>query len=419
LCTFENVQILRQLLSALRYLHELKPPIGHRDIKPDNILVLYRHSSGIYVKFADFGLAKAADYLKTFCGTLQWAAPEIYNKISNKEAAADIRYSVAVDIWSLGVVIASQECGLPPYKDSYQASALAWIRAVLQHVATREDNKNELLCFLLDTMLVVNPQERKKAAYCHEEALRLSNCGSRQPFIRRISPGGHGEYTCSDTDESDKKSDLSTSTPSIPDVQPSMGHGEAASINSSLIADLGYRGTDRINSIVNLTGAGTSQDSVLSTPAAQLRQERNNSVASPQENVLDSLVWNPKPASSSSNHDAAAMGACSAQINVRPEGADASFLIRHYLGGRAQENKAQEAVEVSQVRGGEPRQPERKRIWPEDRNPLVSAHQFYTNSTQGNAGCDNTVGRHSHLSGALRVGKRRRKVASGENLGSA
>jgi serine/threonine protein kinase len=241
--------------------------------------VLYRRSSGIHVKFADFGLAKAADYLKTFCGSLPWAAPEIYNKVPDPKAAADDRYSVAVDIWSLGVVIASRECGLPYYEDSYRTSAVAWIRAVLQHVEGYEEKGNELLYFLLNTMLIVNPQERKGAPYCHDEALRLSNCDSRRPFLHRISRSRLNGYRSSDTNESDEDSDPGTPTPYIPGTQHSKGHEgaseestirlgpradgmqtlaetTAASIDPSLIENLGYRGTNMINSIVNSTESG-------------------------------------------------------------------------------------------------------------------------------------------------------------------
>ncbi|KAF1994018.1 kinase-like protein [Amniculicola lignicola CBS 123094] len=418
LSTFENVQVLRQLLSALQYLHGQNPPIGHRDIKPDNILVLYRRSSGIYVKFADFGLAKAADYLKTFCGTMQFAAPEIYKKAPDPVAAADVRYSVAVDIWSLGVVIASRECGLPYYKESYRTSAVAWIQVVLQHVKDHQEKGNRLLYFLLDTMLIVNPQERKGAPYCHDEALRLSNCDSRHPFLYRISRSRLNRYTSSDTNESDEDSDLGTPTPSIPSTQPSMGHegaSEEPTIRLSLIADLGYRGTDMINSIVNLTESRTSQGSGTSTPKAQQCQGPDNSVALPRGSVLHSVLWKPEPATFSSNHDAAATEDGGPQNDARLEELDVSFLVRYHLGGGAQDNEAQQAVEFPEVAAGEPRQPGRKRTWPEDRSPLASADRSLTDPTPGVVvpQRDSTVGRDGSSSRVLRAGKRRKSVAAG------
>lgn len=98
LSTFESTQVLSQLTSALEYLHNRQPPVAHRDIKPANILVSKREDDGIYVKFADFGLSKAADTLEAFCGTLEWAAPEICLKAANRKGAANDTYRVAVDI---------------------------------------------------------------------------------------------------------------------------------------------------------------------------------------------------------------------------------------------------------------------------------------------------------------------------------
>lgn len=67
--TFHNKQVVTQLLSALTYLHGCQPQIVHENIKPQNILILSWAPDGVYVKFADFGLLKQADYLNTFCGT--------------------------------------------------------------------------------------------------------------------------------------------------------------------------------------------------------------------------------------------------------------------------------------------------------------------------------------------------------------
>ncbi len=68
----------RQVCSALEYLHKRK--ITHRDIKPDNILIA--SNEPFVVKLSDFGLSKVITneetFLKTFCGTLLYCAPEVY-----------------------------------------------------------------------------------------------------------------------------------------------------------------------------------------------------------------------------------------------------------------------------------------------------------------------------------------------------
>lgn len=53
----DNLKWLDQLLDALDYLHNLKPPIIHRDIKPQNLKLNFRRK----IKLLDFGIAKSVD----------------------------------------------------------------------------------------------------------------------------------------------------------------------------------------------------------------------------------------------------------------------------------------------------------------------------------------------------------------------
>ncbi|GAB1312100.1 hypothetical protein MFIFM68171_02310 [Madurella fahalii] len=84
----------------------------HRDISTGNILVYSRDYDGIFIKFADFGLAKEGEQLTTHCGHRTYLAPEIHRKWCKVPRSA-ASYTSAVDIWSAGVVITELLCGLP------------------------------------------------------------------------------------------------------------------------------------------------------------------------------------------------------------------------------------------------------------------------------------------------------------------
>ncbi|KAF2146467.1 uncharacterized protein K452DRAFT_65976 [Aplosporella prunicola CBS 121167] len=115
-----------QILSSLAYLHSKQ--ITHRDIKPDNILIASEQP--LNVKLSDFGLSKVVSnnetFLKTFCGTLLYCAPEVFPHYDNYERGTKRRrhesgkkyhsYSQSVDIWSFGAVLWYSLCGKPPFE---------------------------------------------------------------------------------------------------------------------------------------------------------------------------------------------------------------------------------------------------------------------------------------------------------------
>ncbi|CAG9333125.1 unnamed protein product [Blepharisma stoltei] len=87
--------ILKQLLSAVSYLHSLN--IVHRDLKPENI-VFEESLDDLSVKIIDFGTAikiKPDERLSESLGTLYYTAPEVFDK----------NYNEKCDLWSIGVIM--------------------------------------------------------------------------------------------------------------------------------------------------------------------------------------------------------------------------------------------------------------------------------------------------------------------------
>ncbi|KAK3305052.1 protein kinase [Chaetomium strumarium] len=174
LSTGECLQILRQCLSALVYLHGHRPPIVHRDIKPSNILVQHRHADDIHVKLGDFGLSREGPDPTTMCGSWLYAAPEVLEEMDNRKAAHYDRrsYTLAVDIWSLGVAVFECACHLP----CRTATGLLWCNEIVKKL--RQDlsrNPDGLKQFLWDAMVILQPEMRWTAQACYNQVLLLAN----------------------------------------------------------------------------------------------------------------------------------------------------------------------------------------------------------------------------------------------------
>jgi serine/threonine protein kinase len=90
----QAVDVIKQVCLGVAVAHAESPPIVHRDIKPQNILVGY-DANGLRVRVADFGLAKRVNPLTLLVssrGTLQFKAPESF----------DNHESPAADVWAIG-----------------------------------------------------------------------------------------------------------------------------------------------------------------------------------------------------------------------------------------------------------------------------------------------------------------------------
>ena len=136
----------RQIASALDYCH--RNSIVHRDLKIENILI----SKTGDIKIIDFGLSNLFEprgHLKTFCGSLYFAAPELLQ--------AKAYTGPEVDVWSFGIVLYVLVCGKVPFDDQSMPQLHAKIkRGVVEYPPWLSVECRSLIARMLNT----NPQER-------------------------------------------------------------------------------------------------------------------------------------------------------------------------------------------------------------------------------------------------------------------
>ncbi|EON63262.1 CAMK/CAMKL/AMPK protein kinase [Coniosporium apollinis CBS 100218] len=139
-------KFFQQIVCAVEYCHRHK--IVHRDLKPENLLL----DESLNVKIADFGLSNImtdGNFLKTSCGSPNYAAPEV---ISGKLYAGP-----EVDVWSCGVILYVLLVGRLPFDDEYIP---ALFRKIAQGNYTVPNYLSAGAVRLIKKMLVVNPMNR-------------------------------------------------------------------------------------------------------------------------------------------------------------------------------------------------------------------------------------------------------------------
>jgi len=105
-----------QVAEGLHYLHQNS--VVHRDIKPENLLV--DHDD--VLKIADFGWCAVSNTLRTtFCGTLDYLAPEMIQGRGHDHT---------LDIWGAGVLLYEMIVGRPPFQSTNHAQLISKILAL-------------------------------------------------------------------------------------------------------------------------------------------------------------------------------------------------------------------------------------------------------------------------------------------------
>ncbi|KAK2816060.1 hypothetical protein Q7C36_022331 [Tachysurus vachellii] len=115
--TEEDVKFyLAELALALDHLHGLG--IIYRDLKPENILL---DDQG-HIKLTDFGLSKESidheNKAYSFCGTVEYMAPEVVNRRGHSHSA---------DWWSYGVLMFEMLTGMLPFQGKDRKDTMTMI----------------------------------------------------------------------------------------------------------------------------------------------------------------------------------------------------------------------------------------------------------------------------------------------------
>ena len=133
------------IAKTVQFLHTKN--ILHRDIKPENILL----DANFNPVFCDFGWSIQLDHGETrdtFCGTLEYIAPEVFKGDS---------YHKNADIWSLGILLYEMMHGYSPFKGKNYKEVS---RKVLKGDVECDARLPSRVIDLIKSILKVNPFER-------------------------------------------------------------------------------------------------------------------------------------------------------------------------------------------------------------------------------------------------------------------
>jgi serine/threonine protein kinase len=120
--------VVRQLVSGLAYLHSKN--IMHRDLKLENLMLSKPGDITSGLKIVDYGLARVDRPFddNDVCGTPMYVAPEVLGKPGPKGTTGAAAITIAVDMWSVGVILYMLLSGFPPFSADTDTKLFSLIR---------------------------------------------------------------------------------------------------------------------------------------------------------------------------------------------------------------------------------------------------------------------------------------------------
>ena len=154
--------IVRDVIRAVYYLHNMVPIIVHRDIKPENILLDENYNAHLI----DFGWS---NYIingrrrNSICGTPLYYPPEMINDLGHDETA---------DIWCIGILLVELSCGKTPFQGND-------IETVGQNISELNlswpSNIDPDIKDLCSKILKANSNQRPDLEYIYEHKFFMKN----------------------------------------------------------------------------------------------------------------------------------------------------------------------------------------------------------------------------------------------------
>jgi len=166
----EARKYFQQIICGIEYIHY--KGIVHRDLKPENLLL----DDDGNLRIADFGLSnkmKDGFFLKTSCGSPNYAAPEVI--------CDELYFGPEVDVWSCGVILYALLCGSLPFDDENIPNLFRKIKSG---------------AFKMPTYLPKGPTELIQEMLCVHPMQRITIDGIKKHwwFKRKLPPYLQREY---------------------------------------------------------------------------------------------------------------------------------------------------------------------------------------------------------------------------------